>query len=241
MKVCLVVPILNEITGLKAIMPKVNPEWVDRILIVDGGSTDGSIEYAKEQGWDVCIQKGRGVRNAYLSCYPLFREDIIITFSPDGNSIPETIPVLIDKMKEGYDMVIASRYMDDAESEDDTKITRIGNWFFSFIISLFGFKYTDAMVMFRAYKKELPEKLKLNQVRSPLHERILGRYVSWEPQMSERAAKAKLKIAEIPSSEPLRIDETGDGVLLATSRIHHYKAGLACFIQYLEEWIFYRI
>ena len=53
------------------------------------------------------------------------------TFSPDGNSIPELIPNLISKMKEDHDMVIVSRYLDDAKSDDDDIITRFGNWLFT--------------------------------------------------------------------------------------------------------------
>ncbi len=52
MTVTLLVPTLNEIDGMKTIMPKIKPEWVDQILVVDGQSTDGTAEYAREQGYD---------------------------------------------------------------------------------------------------------------------------------------------------------------------------------------------
>ncbi len=47
MKVTLLIPTLNEITGMKAIMPHIKPQWYDQLLIVDGQSTDGTIEYVK--------------------------------------------------------------------------------------------------------------------------------------------------------------------------------------------------
>jgi glycosyltransferase involved in cell wall biosynthesis len=240
MKVCIVIPTLNELQGLKGIVSKIRPEWFDRIVILDGGSVDGTIQYAKDAGYDVVVQKKPGVRMAYIECQEYLNEDIIITFSPDGNSIVETIPLLVDEIKRGYDMVIASRYKGNAKSYDDTFITGLANAAFSFLISLFGFRYADAMVMFRAYRSDVPNKLKLNIERSRLYEKFIGRYVSWEPLMSIRAAKAKLKISEIPSDEPLRIDEEHKSGILRTTRINHYRAGLACLSQLFEEAIFWK-
>lgn len=100
----------NEIEGMKVIMPQINKEWCNQIVVVDGNSTDGTIEYARDRGYDVYIQRRPGLRAAYQESWPLIKCDYVITFSPDGNSPPEYIPKLIDKIKEGYDMVIASRY-----------------------------------------------------------------------------------------------------------------------------------
>src|SRR5512147_1763551 len=110
MKVTLVIPTLNEIDGMKAIMPKIKREWVDQILVVDGNSTDGTAEWAREHGYEVVVQKRKGMRYAYMDALPYIKGDVMLTFSPDGNSIPELIPECIKKMKEGYDMVIVSRY-----------------------------------------------------------------------------------------------------------------------------------
>ena len=67
-------------------------------------------------------------------------------------------------MKEGYDMVIASRYLDGAKSYDDTLLTGFGNWLFTKSINFFhGSKYTDAMVMFRAYKTNVFYDLNLDK------------------------------------------------------------------------------
>ena len=51
MKVTLLIPTLNEIQGMKEIMPRIKKEWVDQIIIIDGDSTDGTLEYAKENNW----------------------------------------------------------------------------------------------------------------------------------------------------------------------------------------------
>lgn len=207
MKVTLIVPTLNEIDGMKQIMPEVKPEWYDQLIILDGGSTDGTIEYAREMGWFVYIQKKAGGRNAYLEVMDYVEGDVLIIFSPDGNSIPELIPKLVDKMKEGYDMVIASRYLGDAKSYDDDIITAFGNWFFTKTINiLHRASYTDAMVLFRAYKKELIHLLDLDKEEGySLPEKLFHTRISWEPLLSVRAAKRKLKVGEIPGDEPERI------------------------------------
>lgn len=206
MKVTLVVPTLNEIDGMREIMPRVKPEWVDQILVIDGQSTDGTVEYAREQGYDVVIQEKMGMRHAYMECLPSIKGDVILTFSPDGNSIPELIPEAIKKYKEGYDMVIVSRYAQGAKSEDDTPVTAFGNWMFSTTISLLhGHRYHDAMVIYRIYRKSLIQELDLDKDESyAFEERLFRTVVSWEPLLSIRAAKRNLKIAEIPGDEPAR-------------------------------------
>ena len=100
MRTTLLIPTLNEIEGMKVIMPKIHKDWVDEIVVADGGSTDGTYEYAKAQGYKVFRQTGKGIPNAYREALPQTIGDIIITFSPDGNSLAEKIPELIEKMKE---------------------------------------------------------------------------------------------------------------------------------------------
>ncbi len=206
MKTTLLVPTLNEVDGMRSIMPKVKREWVDQILIVDGQSTDGTIEYAKENGYELVIQQKRGMRHAYMEALPHVKGDIILTFSPDGNSIPELIPDCLEKMKEGYDMVIVSRYAQGAKSYDDDAVTAFGNKLFTTMINLLhGAQYTDAMVIYRAYKKSLITDLDLHKDESyEIEERLFHTTISWEPLLSIRAAKRGLKIADVPGDEPKR-------------------------------------
>src|SRR5262249_9618611 len=129
--VTLLIPTLNEIDRRREIMPRTDPAWIDQLLIRDGGSTDGTVEYARAHDYQVHVQREPGIRFGYREALPQIEGDVILTFSPDGNSIPELIPQLIDKINEGYDMVIASRYLGDARSEDDDWVTAFGNWLFT--------------------------------------------------------------------------------------------------------------
>jgi glycosyltransferase involved in cell wall biosynthesis len=233
MKVTLLVPTLNEIDGMREIMPKIEEGWCDQILILDGGSTDGTVEYAREQNYDVVIQEKPGLLNAYWQVFEHIRGDIMITFSPDGNSIPEIIPQLTAKIREGYDMVIVSRYLDGAKSEDDTWITSLGNWVFTGLINgLFGGSYTDAMVIYRAYKTSLCEELGLLSPTPKSIERRFAHMISWEPLLSMRAAKKKLKITEIPGDEPDRIG--GEG------KCKHFTWGFVYLMEMVQEFFIWK-
>lgn len=195
MKVTLVIPTLNEIDGMKEIMPRINRDWVDQIIIVDGGSVDGTIEYANANGYFLLEQKTKGLVNAYKEALEFAAGDIIIIFTPDGNSVPELIPMLIKKISEGYDMVIVSRYLNGAKSYDDDIITAFGNWMFTKMINvLFGAHYTDTLVGFRAWKKDL---FRLTNE----YAKIAG----FEPLSAIKCAKLKLRVAEISGDEPPRI------------------------------------
>jgi glycosyltransferase involved in cell wall biosynthesis len=233
LKTTLIIPTLNEIDGVRAILPRIKPGWCDQIIIVDGNSTDGTAEYVKEQGYFVIPQEEKGLRRAYLEALPYVEGDVIVTFSPDGNSVPELIPPLVAKMKEGYDMVIVSRYLDDARSYDDTFITALANKVFTLTTNLFfGGKYTDTMVIYRAYKKELIPALDLDKDSSYwLGERLIGKTMSWEMLLSIRAAKRKLKVAEIPGDEPPRTD--------GIARMQ-WRWGFAYILQMFREVFFWR-
>ena len=207
MRFTLIVMTLNEIDGMRVIMPRVDTDLFEQILVVDGGSTDGTIAWAREQGYDVVEQTHSGFRWGYIEALPRIRGDAVITFSPDGNSIPELLPDLITGIEKGYDMVIASRYLGDAKSEDDDILTAFGNWLFTTVINiLHGGHYTDAMVIYRAYRTALIEELDLNKEESyTFVERLFSTVISIEPLLSVRAAKRKLKVGEIPGDEPPRI------------------------------------
>lgn len=225
---------LNEIEGMKAIMPQISRDWVDQIIVVDGGSKDGTIEWARDNGYEVYVQKQKGFRHAYTEVMPLVTGDVIVTFSPDGNSIPELLPELIAKMREGYDMVIVSRYLGKAKSEDDDIITAFGNWLFTRTVNvLHGGHYTDAMVIYRAYKKSLVTDLELDQDRwYSTPEKLFNTKISWEPMLSARAARRKLKLAEIPGDEPPRVG--------GERKLQILRWGAAYYFQFIRDFLLWK-
>ena len=195
LKSTLLVPTLNEIEAIQVIMPQIKPEWIDEIIVIDGGSTDGTVEWFKKHGYTVHSQRGRGYGAGMKEGLHLAKGEIIIEFLPDGNSLPEAVPELIAKIREGYDLVIASRYKGDAQSEDDDMVTAFGNWMFTGMVNLlFRARYTDVLVGLRAFRKSAAVTLPL---RAP--------GLSWPCDTSICFAKYGYRTGEIPANEPDRI------------------------------------
>jgi len=185
---------LNEIEGLREILPRIPKNILFEVIVVDGGSTDGSIEFAESFGYKVLRQRSKGIVNGIKEGFAALTGDVVIQFTPDNNMIPEKIPELIAKMEEGYDMVVVSRYLPPAKSQDDHLISGFGNWLFTAMVNvLFRTRYTDVLGFYRAYRinllKELDLEIKL----------------SIDTQLNIRCAKRKKKVAEIPGDEPPRI------------------------------------
>jgi glycosyltransferase involved in cell wall biosynthesis len=195
LKSTLAVLVLNEIEAIQKVLPQIKREWVDEIIVVDGGSNDGTIEYCESLGYAVLRQSQRGYGRGMMELIDRAQGEIIIEFMGDGNCKPETIPLLVAKINEGYDLVIGSRYMAGARSYDDTFITRLGNWGFTQLINIaFRAHYDDAMMGYRAYRKSAFRQLEMD---SP--------GLCFPTQGSIQFARFGFKTAEVPSDEPARL------------------------------------
>ena len=195
MKVTLIAATWNEFEAAQVVLPRIDRKWVDEIIVVDGGSTDGTVEFCKAQGYTVFTQKERGYGSAMKEAAERAIGDFIIEFPPDGNSLPEKVPDVIKKLQEGYDFVVASRYAPGARSDDDDFLTAIGNWGFTLLTNLlFWSSYTDVLVGFRGYRMTAYKKLDMT-----------AQGLDWSIQMPIQFRKKRLRVADIPAIEPKRI------------------------------------
>lgn len=195
--IALLLPTLNELQGLKATIPFIDRSLVDDIIVIDGGSCDGTIEYAMDMGLTVVSQLRRGLHFAIYDIAHVLSHDYVIEFSPDGNCKAEQLPELVAKMREGYDMVVVSRYLDHAVSDDDHAISAFGNWMFSRLMRpLARFPITDALTIYRGYSRHI------------ILDPDFGYYMIGpvlEPLVTGMCALRGLTGAEIPGDEPVRI------------------------------------
>jgi glycosyltransferase involved in cell wall biosynthesis len=204
----LLLPTLNEIEAVRVIIPQIRREWIDEIIAIDGGSTDGTVQFMQGQGIRVESQSARGYGQGMLQGLQVARGDIVVEFTPDGNALPEDIPRIIAKVREGYDLVIASRYLGGTHSDDDDWLTAFGNKLFTATVNvLFRSRYTDVLVGFRAFRRDKALRLGFD-----------ARGLSWPCQSSIRFARAKMRVAEIPAREPARIG--------GTRKMRPFKTGL---------------
>ena len=205
MSTVVIITTLNEIIGVKSIVPKIKKEWVEEIVFVDGGSTDGTIEEAKKMGFRVILQQEKGVYSgghgaAVLEGINATTSDNIIIFGPDGNHEPEEIPRLIKKMGDGVDQVLISRFGIgsvnlDAVGIRGKLIDYFGNKMFTFLVNVFfGGYWTDSLNESRIISRKAFNELNYD---------AMG--MSSTQQMSIRGLKRKQKICEIIGNEGKRI------------------------------------
>lgn len=197
--VTLVILVWNEFDAIPKLIEMIPFDCVDETIVIDPGSTDGTLEFLKSKGFRVHIQKERGRGNAFLEGQKIAKYNNIVFFSGDGNEDPRDIPKMVEYLKQGYDMVIGGRLIlpgsESDDSDDPLRIRKLGNIAFGWAVNLLwhsGVK--DAVNGFRGMKKTAMEKMKLD---APKHE--------IELQSTIRAAKLGLKVKEFPTKELKRL------------------------------------
>ena len=202
MAISVVVPALNEAENLAHVLPKI-PDWVSEVILVDGHSTDGTVDTARALRPDVVVvaQTGRGKGNALQAGFNAAKGDIIVMIDADGSTDPSEIPAFIACLLDGADFAKGSRFLKNARSgtADMPLLRKLGNWGFVMAVRvLFGGRYTDLCYGYNAFwASALP------------HLRLDADGFEIETLMNIRALRARLNVKEVPSFEYERIHGVG--------------------------------
>jgi glycosyltransferase involved in cell wall biosynthesis len=202
MSISLVILTYNEIAGLKCIVDNIPFGDVDEYYAIDGGSTDGTVEFLQKNGIKVYGQKIKGRGEAFREAFRRSSCDACLFFSPDGNENPRDIPKFKKFLSKGADMVIATRMTKDARNEEDDNFFKWRKWANNIFTLLANFTWnkseyiTDTINGYRAITKNAWIIMSAD-----------GPGYTIEYQSSIRALKKNLSIIEFATNEGNRIDD----------------------------------
>jgi glycosyltransferase involved in cell wall biosynthesis len=195
-RVSVVIPAKNEARNLGQVFASI-PAWVDEIVLVDGHSVDDTMAVARQLYPDIKIvaQQGCGKGDALLAGFKACKGDIIVMLDADGSTDGAEIARFVGALVTSADYAKGSRFANGGGSDDITAARRCGNWILSTLVNrLFGTRYTDLCYGYNAFwARNLPL----------LYLDCDGFEI--ETVMNIRAAKAGLRVQEIPSHERVRV------------------------------------
>jgi glycosyltransferase involved in cell wall biosynthesis len=111
MKISIIIPARNESDGLRQLLPELLRDWPDvEIIVVNDGSTDATAEICREFGVKLVTHPyGMGNGAAVKSGARLAQGEILVFMDADGQHQPQDIRALLEKLNDGYDMVVGAR------------------------------------------------------------------------------------------------------------------------------------
>jgi glycosyltransferase involved in cell wall biosynthesis len=199
-----VIPALNEADNLQHVLPRI-PAWVHEVLLVDGGSTDDTVEVARQLYPTIRVlrQIGRGKGQALRQGFTATTGDLIVMLDADGSTDPREIPFFVGALMAGADFAKGTRYAQGGGSADTSIPRAFGNRTFTLMYRLlFRNRCTDLCYGYNAFRAEILPLLDIDTDGFEI-----------ETLMNTRVFRAGLKVTEVPSFEARRIH--GDSKLRA--------------------------
>ena len=200
--ISVLVPTLNEAENLRHVLPQI-PEMVDEVVLIDGGSTDGTIETARELIPDIVVVreprrgKGRALRTGFYAS----TGDIIVAIDADGSTDPREIPRFVDALLSEADFVKGSRFLHGGGTADMEPLRKAGNWFLMQAVRFsFGGQYTDLCYGYNAFWRDV----------LPIIDDAEVDGFEIETHMNVRVLTAPIIVREVPSFEHRRIHGTSN-------------------------------
>ena len=187
--VAVVIPTLDEEQSIADVVRSLPRAIVSRVMVADGGSRDATVARAQAAGAEV-IDAGPGYGRACLAAAMAAEDaDIVVFMDGDGADDADGIGRLVEPIRSGcYDFVIASRVLGNREPGSiawhQLAAGRLAGWGMRL---LYGVRYTD-MCALRAIRRDALMQLGMRELT-----------YGWNLEMQMRAARAGLRILEIPA------------------------------------------
>lgn len=201
MKVSVIIPTLNEVSTIKMVLDSIPKDIVDEILVIDGHSKDGTVELVKKLGYPIYFEEGNGFGAAFATGAKKATGDIIVFINSDYSHDANDIAKFLKKIDEGYDIVMASRYLKGGGSDDDSLLHYIGNRIITFTANMIhGTHYSDILYFYLAAKKEVFEKVKTTAqgfeycIELPIKAHKSGFRITQVPSFERKRAGGKAKV-----------------------------------------------
>jgi nucleoside-diphosphate-sugar epimerase len=198
-RLSVVIPTTNESSNLPHVLVEI-PDDVHEVILVDGHSSDPTVEVARALRPDIQVihQNGMGKGSALMQGFAKARGDIVVMLDADGSTSPKEIPRFIDALRSGADFAKGSRFLPGGGSADITALRRLGNRALTGLVNvLFGTRYTDLCYGYNAFWRHC---LPLLQVDCNGFE--------VETLINIRSARSGLTVVEVPSYESTRLHGT---------------------------------
>ncbi|WP_261574393.1 glycosyltransferase family 2 protein [Frankia gtarii] len=203
--VSVIIPTLNEARNLAHVFARL-PADVE-IVVVDGRSTDGTVEVARRLRPDVVVvnQTRRGKGNALASGFAAATGSIIVMLDADGSADPGEIDAYVSALVLGADFAKGSRFCAGGGSGDITRLRALGNRILNGLVNLLiGSRYTDLCYGYNAFWRRCLPVLEMDPGPSDSVKRW-GDGFEIETLINMRVALAGLRVVEVPSYEHHRI------------------------------------
>lgn len=193
--IAVVIPALNEEQAIGKVLVAI-PRWVDDVVVVDNGSTDGTARVVRTKGARLVIEPVRGYGAACQAGVRALRaSDVVVFLDGDFSDLPEEMERLVDPIVAGRaDLVIGSRVTGPSEAGALSAQQRFGNWLACRLMRWFwDARYTD-LGPFRAIGRAALERLDMRD-----------RGFGWTIEMQIKGVRSGLRVQEVPVSYRRRI------------------------------------
>jgi glycosyltransferase involved in cell wall biosynthesis len=187
-RVTVVIPTFNETESIASVIAEMPRDIIDRIIVADGGSNDGTPDKARRAGAEV-IGVGPGYGLACLKgAEAAGADDIIVFMDGDGADDPAAINELVTPVRSGAcDFVIASRALGEREPGSMAWHQLLAGQIAGLLTQLlYGVRYTD-MCAYRAIRRDTLLALGMRELT-----------YGWNLEMQMRVARSGLRVLEIP-------------------------------------------